>query len=915
MATGINVPMLGAFDAARLPGITVRERQPLGVCDVKSANSDPSRCSPYTRPYSRARRSRPGWRRKSVRVLSNVLLLVMAFSLLGVPLQVWVQVASAAPSGTWYKTDTHVHSVFSGDAVADLGVLSQSAKARGYDALFLTDHQEGSGFQISTWTANTVRFEDAFGHWASRTTGTPSATKIALASSPVNSGTQSLHLATTASASGESFLYEKRGGNLRSGDLIMKESVYPTRIDPGSGVYVSASIGGDPTVAKPDGYTTQSGVISPGKSTVLVWQLGTGRVASSDPNRRVLTYNLGNYTLNAWNTYTINVSEALNDIPAADRPLDYNALTYLKMATVGNGGTADAYFDSYSLLPSAPVPPGQEFAYRSQIVHDYDTASFKIFPAFEMGTSKHAQRFNFGITDPAQYPGLYRNGVDGILPTQQTGYPSMLNHPDQPGGATMAEAVANQAYGADFMEVKDAAQLSTWDQILNQDRQVIGSWSSDTHSSQIGSGEATYIYAPALQFDDLIHSFWEGCSYNAKATFSGRLIFSPTGSATEPYPARYPVYVPDSQSAASVRLTVTGGLTSGQSVRWVSDGSVMATDTVTGASYDQTKAIPLTGPWTYVRAEVLGADGAYIATTQPIFFRDVAGLPADVQYNVEGITTASGRDYTRLVTNGTTSSTWDNAGKVLSLGLSNPAGALIQMNMTAAAPPAQVRVDGSPIAAAGSQAGFDNAAGSSWYYDATTKRILLKTLQAGTTANVQVTFASGSPVTPTPSPSPTTFTVVAAADAEVRESSPATNYGGDSAILIDGGTDPDREGYLRFDVSELPGPVLGAKLRLFSSVGAAGATANGPAVYRAGNTWSETGTTGITWNTRPSRDAAILADVGKIAAGTWVEYDLGATAVNGNGTYSFALIPQISDGVEFHTRENPTLTPPNPPQL
>ena len=96
---------------------------------------------------------------------------------------------------------------------------------------------------------------------------------------------------------------------------------------------------------------------------------------------------------------------------------------------------------------------------------------------------------------------------------------------------------------------------------------------------------------------------------------------------------------------------------------------------------------------------------------------------------------------------------------------------------------------------------------------------------------------------------------------------------------------------------------------------AAGATANGPAVYRAGNTWSETGTTGITWNTRPSRDTAILADVGKISAGTWVEYDLGATAVTGNGTYSFALIPQTSDGFEFHTRENTTLTPPNPPQL
>jgi hypothetical protein len=75
---------------------------------------------------------------------------------------------------------------------------------------------------------------------------------------------------------------------------------------------------------------------------VLVWQLGAGRAASSDPNRRVLTYDLGNYTLNAWNHYEINVSEALNDIPASDRPLDYNALSFLKMAVAGNAGTARA---------------------------------------------------------------------------------------------------------------------------------------------------------------------------------------------------------------------------------------------------------------------------------------------------------------------------------------------------------------------------------------------------------------------------------------------------------------------------------------------------------------------------------------------------------------------------------------------
>ena len=118
-------------------------------------------------------------------------------------------------------------------------------------------------------------------------------------------------------------------------------------IDTGSGAYVSVSIGGDARVTTspapgggPPGYTTQAGVISPGKSTLLVWQLGSARVASTDPNARVIVYPLA-YTLNTWNHYTINVSNALLDIPVADRPVDYNGLTYIKMAAASNNGTVD----------------------------------------------------------------------------------------------------------------------------------------------------------------------------------------------------------------------------------------------------------------------------------------------------------------------------------------------------------------------------------------------------------------------------------------------------------------------------------------------------------------------------------------------------------------------------------------------
>ena len=54
------------------------------------------------------------------------------------------QVSTAQTGWQWYKTDLHAHSVISADAYTDLGIISQSAKAQGYNALFLTDHNLAS---------------------------------------------------------------------------------------------------------------------------------------------------------------------------------------------------------------------------------------------------------------------------------------------------------------------------------------------------------------------------------------------------------------------------------------------------------------------------------------------------------------------------------------------------------------------------------------------------------------------------------------------------------------------------------------------------------------------------------------------------------------------------------------------------
>jgi hypothetical protein len=690
------------------------------------------------------------------RPLRLALALIIIIALAGFPRQV----STAQAGWQWYKTDTHIHSSVSADAYPDLGILSNNAKAAGYNAIFATDHNLASDFPANG-VANQVPFEDSYLHLFTGTYGTLNSTANELVSIPVNTGSKSLHLASTSTGSAETYTWAVRGPNFRSGDIILKVSIYPTRIDAGSGVYVSASIGGDPRVTTspappgPVGYTTQAGVISPGKSTMLVWQLGSARTASNDPNARVLTYSLGSYTLNAWNHYTINISNYLSDIPVADRPLDYNGLTYLKMAAASNNGTVDAYFDSYLVSASAPQAPAQEFIYRNSLVHNFDTSTFKIFPSLEMGVSRHANRFDFGITDVSQFVS-YLDGVDGILATQQGGYPAQLNHPASPGGVTAQEAIDNQGYGADFMEVpRHQEWIDIWDTILNQGVQILGTGSTDKHTASYSSAsDSTNIYAPALDFDLLIRSLFEGRAFMASG-FTGNAIFNLDSASQEPYPARYPVYVPDTLGTVNVHLVIPSGASNGYKVYWIQNGVVIATDSVTGASYDAVKSISLAGATTYVRAELRSSSGAVRALTQPIFFRDIPNLPADKRYNVDGVITADGHGYTRIITKGITSSTWNAANQTLSLTLENATGSLVRALMHTNSGPQQILINSVVISPANSLNTFEAATGSIWYFDNAATLLYLKVKHTSGTANLVVNFSAVPATTITPTVTPT----------------------------------------------------------------------------------------------------------------------------------------------------------------
>jgi len=846
----------------------------------------------------------------AMRLFRSTLLMALVISLTITP---FGSAVHAQASWQWYKVDPHVHSSVSADAFVDIGIHSHEAIANGYDAIFLTDHNGGSSFQINNLTANHMAFDDSYTRWEVGTYGSLTSTVNELVTTPQKTGTSSLHLKSTSNSSGETYVWAHRGPNLRSGNIMLNVSIYPTRIDPGSALYVSVSIGGDPTViSSPYGYTTTTGVVSPGKSTVLVWQLGSGRAPSSDPNARVLTYSLGNYTLNTWNTYSINISDYLSDIPVADLPLDYNGLIHLKMTAVANGGTAEGYFDTYSIDASNPVAPADEYVYRTGIVDDFNTSTFKVFPSYEMGQQKHTNRFNFGITSPSEYRS-YTYGSDGILETQQSGYPTQLNHPGTT--ITQQEAIASQGSGADFIEVRDQSWIDTWDAILQQGAVILGNWSSDTHTGESAGKAATYVYAPALDFDKLIQSLFEGRTYNSPNNFSGQILFNLNSASQEPYPARYPIYVSDAQATANVHMKVTAGLQNGYKMNWYTNGVLSATDNRTSTSYDTTKSISLSGAFTYVRADVR-TSSSIKGMTQPLFFVDVPGLPIDKTFHIDKVTTASGNGYNRLLTKGITSASWNASAQGLSLTLEDPTNALVKLLITTNNAPQRMLVSGVPISAASSLSAFDAAATSSWYYDSVAKLLYFKVLHTASVVGVSIEFAGALP-TSTPSASPTatstntptstptstppanTFIFNPVADTYVNAGSSTTNYGSLTSLRAD--ASPDVHSYLRFNVQGLSGPISSATLRIFANnTSSQGYQISGV----SNNAWSESQ---VNYNNAPPV-GGLIGSSGAISASSWTAVNV-TSSISGNGTYNFALITPSNTAMGFSSRESGATAP------
>src|SRR5690242_9962565 len=118
-------------------------------------------------------------------------LVVAALAAVLVAMQSGATTSHAAAGPTWWKVDLHEHSAFSGDARADIALDAALAKQQNYNAVFLTDHDRGSGFQVGGGNGNVLKFSDTLStRFTSKTSPDPlpsgsSATLPELVSSPV----------------------------------------------------------------------------------------------------------------------------------------------------------------------------------------------------------------------------------------------------------------------------------------------------------------------------------------------------------------------------------------------------------------------------------------------------------------------------------------------------------------------------------------------------------------------------------------------------------------------------------------------------------------------------------------------------------------------------------------------------------
>ncbi|MCX7622254.1 MAG: hypothetical protein N2Z82_00640, partial [Thermomicrobium sp.] len=544
------------------------------------------------------------------------------------------------------------------------------------DALFLTDHNEGSDFQIDGATANRRTLDEDSDGWKLRQRGTLAAPIARLEGERAYRGSRSYHLAAAPGSNGTLTLWTPRGPLVAAGPVRLRFALLVRQLEPGTGFVVALSLGGDSELGHVVGYTNERGDVLLERSVTFAWTIGQPSLPASSSRHQLVVLPLPEPPREAWATYTLDVSEAVERLPAEQRPHRFAAFLYPRFTLTTSGGGAEIFLDSVELRAERPLEPAQEFVARTELCRAWSDPSFLLVCAHEMGQQRHTIRFDFAIDDPAQFR-QFTFGTDGIPLVHEAGFPAQLDHP----GSTIRirEILDNRAYDADFLEVRKPEWTTVWDELLVRGVHILGAWGTDSHEVIDSGNPATYVFARGLTREELVRALYEGRSFLARNTFTGAVIIGIQPSPDEPYPARYPIFVSDRATSVPVFLRVTAGLPSGSRIRWIRNGRPFVDRPLTGPASEDTLDLPLAGPLTVVRAEIVDASGRPLALTQPLVFRTVPGSPAGTRIATHGIETMDGTGYNRHFTLGITDAEWDASARALLLTLRAPAGARVEL--------------------------------------------------------------------------------------------------------------------------------------------------------------------------------------------------------------------------------------------
>jgi PKD repeat protein len=159
------------------------------------------------------------------------------------------------------------------------------------------------------------------------------------------------------------------------------------------------------------------------------------------------------------------------------------------------------------------------------------------------------------------------------------------------------------------------------------------------------------------------------------------------------------------------------------------------------------------------------------------------------------------------------------------------------------------------------------------------------------TATLAITVTeAGSP------PEPTTLAI--AKDTFVNTGSPTKNYG-DYAYLRGLASPTEYRSFVGFNVSGLTAAPTRVALRLYVTDSS---DQHGGTWSSVTSTWSEDT---LNWNNAPQPSGSVVADVGPVSSGNWIEVDL-TTAVTGNGSYSFIMTTTSTSSFRYASRESAT---------